>query len=148
MLFPHLPRPCYGIPLTLCHSFPGLDIWITEFGIPCESLENTQKFYNQSIPYLDNKESVKQYAWFGAFRSIVSNVGPNQAFLDPYGELTDIGSWYLGGNATGREALPSEDFKDDKCTKEKPCGGEENGEGTLRPGRLIVLVIVVSFLLV
>ncbi|EGO60004.1 hypothetical protein NEUTE1DRAFT_121688 [Neurospora tetrasperma FGSC 2508] len=130
------------------NAFPGLDIWITEFGIPSETLENTQNFYNQSIPYLDGKESVKRYAWFGAFRSIVSNVGPNQAFLDPYGELTDIGSWYLGGNATGREALPSEDYKDDKCTKEKPCGGEENGEGTLRPSRLIVLWVVVSFLLV
>ncbi|KAK3947123.1 glycosyl hydrolase catalytic core-domain-containing protein [Pseudoneurospora amorphoporcata] len=130
------------------NAFPGLDIWITEFGFPAETLENTQKFYNQSIPYLDSKGSVKRYAWFGAFRSIVSNVGPNQAFLDPYGKLTDIGSWYLGGNATGREALPSDDYRgeDDKCTKDKPCGGEENGAGTLQPGRLAVLLVVVSSL--
>ncbi|KAK1775754.1 glycosyl hydrolase catalytic core-domain-containing protein [Copromyces sp. CBS 386.78] len=130
------------------NAFPGLDIWITEFGFPSETLENTQKFYNQSIPYLDSKGSVKRYAWFGAFRSIVSNVGPNQAFLDPYGKLTDIGSWYLGGNATGREALPSDDYKgeDDKCTKDKPCGGDENGAGTLRPGTLVVLLFVGSSL--
>ncbi|KAK3398871.1 glycosyl hydrolase catalytic core-domain-containing protein, partial [Sordaria brevicollis] len=127
-------------------AFPGLDIWITEFGYPSETLQNTQKFYNQSIAYLDSKDSVKRYAWFGAFRSIVSNVGPNQAFLDPYGKLTDIGSWYLGGNATGREALPSDDYKGDdaKCTKDKPCGEEENGQGVVRPGRLVVLLFVVS----
>lgn len=129
-------------------AFPGLDIWITEFGYPSETLENTQKFYNQSIPYLDSKGSVKRYAWFGAFRSIVSNVGPNQAFLDPYGKLTDIGSWYLGGNATGREALPSDDYKgeEDKCTKEKPCGGDGSGVGAMRPRRLVVLLFVVSLL--
>ncbi|CCC13523.1 hypothetical protein SMACR_07147 [Sordaria macrospora] len=132
------------------NAFPGLDIWITEFGFPSETLENTQEFYNQSIPYLDSKESVKRYAWFGAFRSIVSNVGPNQAFLDPYGKLTDIGSWYLGGNATGRQALPSDDYKGDneRCTKDKPCEGDENGVGTLRPGGLIVLLVVVSLFLV
>ncbi|KAJ4398647.1 hypothetical protein N0V85_006223 [Neurospora sp. IMI 360204] len=132
------------------NAFPGLDIWITEFGFPSETLKNTQKFYNQAIPYLDSKGSVKRYAWFGAFRSIVSNVGPNQAFLDPYGELTDIGSWYLGGNATGREAMPSDDYmgEDDKCTKEKPCGGDENGKGTVRPGRLVVLFFFFLTLLV
>ena len=79
----------------------------------------------------------------------MSNVGPNQALLDPYGKLTDIGSWYLGGNATGREAMPSDDYKgqDDKCTKDKPCGGDkEDGVGVVRPGWL--LLFVVSLLLV
>jgi hypothetical protein len=28
-------------------------------------------------------------------------VGPNASMLDGYGRLTDIGSWYLGGAATG-----------------------------------------------
>jgi hypothetical protein len=28
-------------------------------------------------------------------------VGPNAAFLNENGKLTDIGSWYLGGPATG-----------------------------------------------
>jgi hypothetical protein len=28
-------------------------------------------------------------------------VGPNASMLDQDGQLTDIGSWYLGGAATG-----------------------------------------------
>lgn len=44
--------------------------------------------------------NVTRYAYFGAFRSDVSNVGPNAAMLTQDGKLTDIGSWYLGGEAT------------------------------------------------
>ena len=42
------------------------------------------------------------YSYFGAFRSDASNVGPNAAMLTQKGQLTDIGSWYLGGTATGK----------------------------------------------
>ena len=44
--------------------------------------------------------NVTRYSYFGAFRSDVSNVGPNVAMLTEKGQLTDIGSWYLGGVAT------------------------------------------------
>jgi hypothetical protein len=44
--------------------------------------------------------NVTRYSYFGAFRSSVSNVGPNAAMLDQNGKLTDIGSWYMGGVAT------------------------------------------------
>lgn len=44
---------------------------------------------------------VTHYAWFGAFRSDVSNIGPNNAFLTQKGELTDMGANYLGQEATG-----------------------------------------------
>jgi hypothetical protein len=44
--------------------------------------------------------NVTHYSYFGAFRSSVSNVGPNAAMLDQNGRLTDIGSWYMGGVAT------------------------------------------------
>lgn len=44
--------------------------------------------------------NVTRYSYFGAFRSDVSNVGPNVAMLTEKGQLTDIGSWYLGGAAT------------------------------------------------
>lgn len=44
---------------------------------------------------------VTHYSYFGSFRSDVSNVGPNAAMIDQDGELTNIGSWYLGGSATG-----------------------------------------------
>jgi hypothetical protein len=71
---------------------------------------------------LDSTDIVERYSWFGAFRSIVSNVGPNGAFLDPYGNLTDIGSWYLGGNATGKVALPTDTYSNTSCTAGNPCG--------------------------
>lgn len=44
---------------------------------------------------------VEKYAYFGAFRSDVSNVGPDAAMLTQDGELTDIGAWYLGQEETG-----------------------------------------------
>ena len=44
---------------------------------------------------------IERYSYFGAFRSSVSNVGPDAAMLTQNGALTDIGSWYLGGSATG-----------------------------------------------
>jgi hypothetical protein len=44
--------------------------------------------------------NITHYSYFGAFRSDVSNVGPNVAMLTEQGKLTDIGSWYLGGAAT------------------------------------------------
>lgn len=58
--------------------------------------------YNTSTTWLDNHMPyVSRYSWFGAFRSDVSNVGPNSAFLTAKGKLTDIGSWYLGHAETG-----------------------------------------------
>jgi hypothetical protein len=44
--------------------------------------------------------NVTHYSYFGAFRSDVSNVGTNAAMLTEKGQLTDIGSWYMGGKAT------------------------------------------------
>lgn len=44
---------------------------------------------------------VDKYSYFGAFRSDTSNVGPDAAMLTQKGELTDIGAWYLGQEATG-----------------------------------------------
>lgn len=47
-----------------------------------------------------SNRAVTHYAYFGAFRSDVSNVGKNAAMLTEKGQLTDIGSWYMGGVAT------------------------------------------------
>jgi hypothetical protein len=44
---------------------------------------------------------VARYSYFGSFRSSDSNVGANAVMLNNGGKLTDIGSWYLGGAATG-----------------------------------------------
>lgn len=50
---------------------------------------------------MDRVDYITHYSYFGSFRSSKSNVGVNPAMLDGYGKLTDIGSWYLGGAATG-----------------------------------------------
>jgi hypothetical protein len=49
---------------------------------------------------LTRSSNITHYSYFGAFRSSVSNVGPNAAMLTQDGKLTDIGSWYMGGVET------------------------------------------------
>jgi hypothetical protein len=82
-------------------TYPQLPIWVTEFADPDDTLLNSQSFYNQSTAFLDQLYYCDRYSYFGSFRSDVSNVGGNAAFLTQNGQLTDIGSWYLGGSATG-----------------------------------------------
>jgi Glycosyl hydrolase catalytic core len=81
--------------------YPTIPMWVTEYALADASLDETQSFYNMSAEYLDRTDYVERYSYFGAFRSDKSNVGGNAAFLTQDGELTDIGSWYLGGTATG-----------------------------------------------
>lgn len=93
-------------------------VWVTEFADSGADLQDSQTFYNQSSTYMDSLQyvhrytptnvakanpwcrNVTRYSYFGAFRSDVSNVGPNAAMLTQNGKLTDIGSWYLGGEET------------------------------------------------
>ncbi|KAF2101962.1 hypothetical protein NA57DRAFT_73401 [Rhizodiscina lignyota] len=82
-------------------AYPGKEIWVTEYADPNANLSDSQTFYNQSVGWFDRMENITHYSYFGSFRSSASNVGPNAAMLDQDGDLTDIGSWYLGGNATG-----------------------------------------------
>ncbi|KAI0150763.1 glycoside hydrolase family 128 protein [Xylariaceae sp. FL1272] len=82
-------------------AFPNVTQWITEYNYDNQDLDTTQDFYNTSAEYFDRLDSVGRYSLFGSFRSDVSNVGPNAVMLNNDGELTDIGSWYLGGSATG-----------------------------------------------
>ena len=49
--------------------------------------------------------------------------------LDPYNRLTDIGSWYLGGNATGNPPTyggggggSGNGSGSGSCTPQNPCG--------------------------
>lgn len=82
-------------------TYPNISsIWVTEFADNDVSLTDSQSFANESFAYLDRLTYIGRYSYFGAFRSDVSNVGPNAAFLTSKGKLTDIGSWYLGGAAT------------------------------------------------
>lgn len=82
-------------------SFPNKSQWITEYNLDNQDLASTQGFFNTSAEYFDRLDNVARYSYFGSFRSDKSNVGPNAVMLNNDGELTDIGSWYLGGAATG-----------------------------------------------
>jgi hypothetical protein len=64
-------------------------------------LGETQTFYTQSADWFDSSDFIGRYSYFGAFRSQNSSVGANAAFLNNAGELTDIGSQYLGKGTTG-----------------------------------------------
>ncbi|KAH7118793.1 glycosyl hydrolase catalytic core-domain-containing protein [Dendryphion nanum] len=86
-------------------EYPELKIWVTEWGFPWQDLKTTQGFFATAVDWLDRIENITHYAYFGAFRSDVSNVGPNSAMLTAKGQLTDIGSWYMGGNLT--HAVPT-----------------------------------------
>ncbi|KAK4151700.1 alkali-sensitive linkage protein 1 [Chaetomidium leptoderma] len=87
-------------------AFPNKTMWITEYNLNNQNLETTQEFYKVSAEYFDRLDFVERYSLFGAFRSDVSNVGPNAAMLSAGGNLTDIGAWYLGRQSTG--VLPTE----------------------------------------
>ncbi|KUJ19682.1 uncharacterized protein LY89DRAFT_549186, partial [Mollisia scopiformis] len=78
-------------------KYPGMPLWITEFALSYSPILATETFFNQSITLFDNDTSVERYSYFGAFRASASNVGWNASMIDGVGNLTDIGSWYLGG---------------------------------------------------
>ncbi len=77
---------------------PLLKLWVTELGFPQQSVQNTVSMMNQSLPYLDNLSYVERYAWFGDFRTngISEWTGPNVAFFDNNGGLTQLGALYMG----------------------------------------------------
>lgn len=81
--------------------WPDKEIWVTEYAYAHQDLLPTQQFYNQSIDYFTKQDYIGRYSYFGAFRAKNANVGPNAAFLNNDGKLTDIGAWYLGVHATG-----------------------------------------------
>lgn len=74
---------------------------MTEYAYAHQDLGPTQDFFRQTVEYFDKLDYIGRYSYFGAFRADKANVGPNAAFLSNGGQLTDIGSWYLGFGATG-----------------------------------------------
>jgi Glycosyl hydrolase catalytic core len=76
---------------------------VTEYAYAHRSVPEVHEHYNTTIEYFDESDFIGGYTYFGAFRSGVSNVGPDVTFLNNDGELTDVGSWYMGGVATGVE---------------------------------------------
>lgn len=108
--------------LTLRHRFPEKPLWVTEYGFHDQNEAETQKFFNESLKYLEEHQAVARYSWFGAFRKTKSNVGEEMAMLDQRGNLTDIGNWYLDRAAAPRTP---EGVLAAACTLENPCGGSE-----------------------
>ncbi|KAG4261955.1 hypothetical protein FPRO04_13985 [Fusarium proliferatum] len=98
--------------------FPGKKIWVTEFALDFSSLAATQDYFQTSVKYLDGNKNVTHYSYFGSFRSFTSNVGYNVSMLNSNGQLTDIGSWYLGGDATG--VVPGDNVVKPNVTASKP----------------------------
>ncbi|RFU72926.1 f5 8 type c domain [Trichoderma arundinaceum] len=82
-------------------TWPDADIWVTEYAFANQDLQTTGEFFNQTLDYFGKLDYIARYTYFGAFRSKASNVGPNASFLNNAGELTDIGSLYLGFAETG-----------------------------------------------
>ena len=74
---------------------------MTEYAFANQDLDTTELFFNQTIDYFDKEDYIQRYSYFGAFRSKVSNVGPDVVFLNNKGKLTNIGSLYLGFGETG-----------------------------------------------
>ncbi|KAL5392712.1 hypothetical protein DPSP01_000414 [Paraphaeosphaeria sporulosa] len=113
-------------------AYPKLPIWVTEWGYSHQDLPTTQHAFNESIRMFDDWSNITRYSYFGAFRSDISNVGPNSAMLTEKGELTDIGSCYLGGSRTNK--IPHSSWAEHLRVKEK----------TIRLGALFALVGVLG----
>ncbi|KAK3484780.1 glycosyl hydrolase catalytic core-domain-containing protein [Neurospora hispaniola] len=110
-------------------AFPNKSMWVTEYNLANANLQETQAFYTTSAEYLDRLDFVERYSLFGAFRSDVSNIGPNAAMLNRDGELTDIGAWYLGRQATGVDPNSGK-------------GGKDSGAVRMPTPRLVTLLLV------
>ncbi|KAI1059946.1 hypothetical protein LB506_008608 [Fusarium annulatum] len=82
-------------------EWPNSTIWVTEYAYAHQDPQPTEQFFKQTLKWFDESDFIGRYNYFGAFRSDVSNVGPNAAFLSNSGGLTTIGAQYLGLNTTG-----------------------------------------------
>ncbi len=80
-----------------------LKIWVKELGLPQADQNTTFAMMNQTLPYLDQLAYVEKYAWFGVFRPKEANewTGNGVALFQNDGGLSELGSYYLGGEANG-----------------------------------------------
>lgn len=121
-------------------------MWLPEFNYDHQSLEVTKEFYQWASKWLDGLKFIERYALFGAFRSDVSNVGPNAAMLSDQGHLTDIGLWYLGRNGSGESPVTG------RTSDRQPLDftGEGLGErllgGGLAPSVSALSILLLTFL--
>lgn len=124
--------------------YPNTSIWITEYALANADLKDTQAFFQTSAEYFDRLDYIERYSYFGSFRSSVSNVGPNAAMLTQDGQLTDIGSWYLGGAATGN--VPSSSASSSSPTSSGSTGiGYKLGSDNAALRALAFFLVVLAF---
>ncbi|KAF2147517.1 glycoside hydrolase family 128 protein [Aplosporella prunicola CBS 121167] len=88
-------------------TYPGVELWVTEFAWDHQELGASEAFFNQSTTYMDGLANIARYAYFGSFRTDASNIGPNAAMLSSSGKLTRIGAWYLESGGEASAALPA-----------------------------------------
>lgn len=114
----------------------GLKIWISEVALPKQSADTTVAMLNETLPYLDDLESVGGYAWFGMFREDDTNefTGVNVALFDKSGGLTELGAEYL--NAEGNTTF-----------KAGQKGAGASGASGLAVGSWLALAVSVGWLL-
>jgi len=113
-----------------------LKIWITEVAVPQVDEDSTVEMMNQTLPWLEEKEVVERYAWFGMFRTDESNAwtGKQVAMFGKDGALTELGALYMNGvevNGTTSAGQGEEVFtKGQKGeAKDEEGGGKGNGSG-------------------
>ncbi|KAK0124768.1 hypothetical protein ONS96_008650 [Cadophora gregata f. sp. sojae] len=115
-------------------KYPGKPLWISEFALDYSPVLETEAAFNETIAMFDNDTAVERYAYFGSFRSSDSGVGWNATILDGLGELTNIGSWYLGGgivkDATATKTSSSSEAT--SSTKDSGAAAWSGGRGGRR----------------
>lgn len=80
-----------------------LKIWLSELGWDKQDAATTMEFMKDSLVHLDGLQFVEKYAWFGAFRPQEASryTGAGVALLQEDGGLSELGAFYLGGEANG-----------------------------------------------
>ncbi|KAI1340721.1 glycoside hydrolase family 128 protein [Xylariaceae sp. FL0016] len=80
-----------------------LQVWISELALVQASDDTTFAMMNQTLPYLDSLDYVAKYSWFGAFRPNEANdwTGDGVSLFQNDGGLSQLGAYYLGGQANG-----------------------------------------------
>lgn len=112
-----------------------LRIWVKEFALPQADQDATFAMMNQSLPYLDQLEYVEKYAWFGVFRPKEANewTGDGLSLFEGDGGLSELGAYYLGGEANGF-----------RVGQEGDSDGGSGNNGGLRTSLLVLFITTLT----
>lgn len=87
----HLAQYVPNQKLTDITRWSDAEIWVTEYALAHQDPEHTKKYFETTLEWFDKEDFIGRYTCFGAFRSSVSNVSHNAAFLSDNGDLTETG---------------------------------------------------------